>query len=177
MDKFWYITLAVFMLTSCVGKSESDKSGVDENEKIEIEDSGVNSDSILGKSEKELAAAEIMVNETEDRAEMTEPVSEKNVVTHIPKNGRPTLLDFSATWCGPCKMMKPIFMDLEDTYDDRMNFVNIDVDDNPELSQRYNITAVPTFIFLDKDGKIVNTITGAVEQAVLENQINRMITK
>ena len=71
--------------------------------------------------------------------------------------------------------MKPVFNDLEDTYDDRMNFVNIDIDENPELSRRYNINAVPTFIFLDKNGNVVVTMEGAMEQSVLENQINKMI--
>lgn len=93
----------------------------------------------------------------------------------IPKNGRPSLLDFTATWCGPCRRMKPIFEELETTYDEEMNFVSIDIDSHPELADQYGVQAVPTFIFLDDHGREIKRIQGAVEQNELENFINMLI--
>lgn len=89
----------------------------------------------------------------------------------IPYDGRPVLLDFTASWCPPCQKMKPVIEELTDTYDDAMNFVIIDVDANEELAAQYGIRAVPTYIFLDRKGKPVKRVEGAVEQEVLENEI------
>ena len=169
MNKTIYIIFAAVILAGCKnGVADKPISGA------RMEERG---DTLLGKTEKELASATINVVETpgeDDKIEENIKNSEE-VVGKLPSNGKPTLIDFSATWCGPCKIMKPVFNDLEDTYDDRMNFVNIDIDENPELSRRYNINAVPTFIFLDKNGNVVVTMEGAMEQSVLENQINKMI--
>lgn len=93
----------------------------------------------------------------------------------LPQNGNPTLLDFSATWFGPCKMMAPVMIELEDTYGDMVNFVTVDIDVNPELTGEFNIEAVPTFVFVDENGKEIERITGAVDQSVLENSINKLL--
>lgn len=95
----------------------------------------------------------------------------------IPTNGKPTLIDFSATWCGPCKLMKPVVEELEATYDDKINFVYIDVDKNQELANKFEVTAVPTFVFLDKDGVRTKMFMGTVPPEDLENEINRLISK
>jgi len=75
----------------------------------------------------------------------------------VPDNaaGRPQVLEFSATWCGPCKQQKPIFEQAVSKYGSRISMTSVDVDANPELAQRYNVDAVPTFIFIDGDGRIV----------------------
>lgn len=95
----------------------------------------------------------------------------------IPKNGKPTLIDFSATWCPPCRAMKPVFEELSDTYEDYINFVTIDIDEYGELANDYAVSAVPTFIFLNKKGEEVDRIMGAVDQSTLENAINKTISR
>ncbi len=59
---------------------------------------------------------------------------------------KPTLVDFFATWCGPCKMQSPILEQVKNTLGDTVNIIKIDVDRNPELAERYTIKSVPTLI-------------------------------
>ena len=65
----------------------------------------------------------------------------------------PVLVDFFAEWCGPCKAQSPIFHDLAEELGERITVIKIDVDKNPEISQRYRIQAVPT-IMLFKSGEV-----------------------
>lgn len=90
----------------------------------------------------------------------------------IPVNDKPTIVDFYATWCGPCKQLEPIFKKLEEKFKDRINFIRIDVDENINLSQSYGIQSVPTIIFLNKDGQIQSTIVGFRNEDQLLSAIN-----
>ena len=90
----------------------------------------------------------------------------------IPTNGKPMIIDFSATWCPPCRQLKPIFEDLEKEFSDRINFLTVDVDQYPELSQKYNVQSIPNIIFLDKDGQIQNNIVGFQNRDQLLQAIN-----
>lgn len=71
----------------------------------------------------------------------------------IIKNKKPTLVDFYATWCGPCKMMHPILEQLKEKVGDAVTIVKIDVDKNQELAQVYNVRSVPTLIIFG-DGEM-----------------------
>ncbi len=89
----------------------------------------------------------------------------------LPINGKPTVVDFTATWCGPCRQMKPIVDKLEKAYGNRVNFVAVDVDDNGALSTEFGIESVPTFVFLDSNGNEKERIVGAVSSQALEEEI------
>jgi thioredoxin 1 len=73
--------------------------------------------------------------------------------------GKPVLLDFFAEWCGPCRRQGPILEDLKRNLGDRIEIRKIDVDENMELANKYNIRVVPTLI-IEKDGKVFRTLEG-----------------
>ncbi|XP_024534986.1 thioredoxin H-type [Selaginella moellendorffii] len=75
------------------------------------------------------------------------------------RSGKVIVVDFTATWCGPCKAMAPIFVDLSKQFE-QLIFVKVDVDALKDVAQDWSIQAMPTFIFI-KDGKLLDKIVGA----------------
>ncbi|MCU0486232.1 MAG: thioredoxin [Anaerolineales bacterium] len=72
---------------------------------------------------------------------------------------QPVLVDFTAVWCGPCKMLDPIVKQLAQEWDGKVKVVKVDVDDNQDLAMNYNIMGVPTLMLFVK-GKLAHRISG-----------------
>lgn len=83
------------------------------------------------------------------------------------------LVDFWAVWCGPCRMVAPIVEQLADEYAGQVKVGKLDVDHNPRSAAQFNVRSIPTLLFF-KDGKVVDTIVGAVPKPVLERKIQEL---
>lgn len=88
---------------------------------------------------------------------------------------KPVLVDFFATWCGPCKMQAPILEDLKKRVGDKAQIIKVDVDKSPQAAAAYQVQGVPTLI-LFKKGRAVWRQSGVAQINMLENIVNQHIT-
>ena len=86
----------------------------------------------------------------------------------------PTLVDFWAEWCGPCKMIAPILDEVATTYSGKLNIAKVNVDDNRDVPAKYGIRGIPTLI-LFKDGQLAATKVGAMSKAQLTAFIDQQL--
>jgi len=95
-------------------------------------------------------------------------------IREVPVKGMVTMLDLGADKCVPCKMMAPILEELEKAYKDKAAIVFIDVWKKPEYSKKFNIQAIPTQIFFDKDGKEVFRNTGFLDKKSIIEKMKQL---
>ena len=98
-------------------------------------------------------------------------LTEKNF-DEIAGGSKPVLVDFWATWCGPCQFMLPIFDKLAKKYGGKVTFGRLNVDDNQAVASRYDVYAIPTFIMF-LNGKPVDRAVGAVGEKGLEGLLQK----
>lgn len=89
-------------------------------------------------------------------------------------NNSVTLAFFSASWCGPCKVMTPIIQEITQEFKNKIGFSKINVDENPSLALDYGIMGVPTLIFF-KNGKVVERVSGAKSKVDVVNKLNEIL--
>ncbi len=85
-------------------------------------------------------------------------VKEITSISEVPQEGK-VVIDFHATWCGPCKRIAPLFIEIAQKYPD-ISFFKVDVDEAQELSEKFGIESLPTFVFMH-NGKITRRMEGA----------------
>ena len=92
------------------------------------------------------------------------------------KNGdKPLVVDFWATWCGPCRMIAPILSELAEKYEGKLEVGKCDVEDNDDLAAEYDIRNIPTLLFF-KNGEVVDKLVGAVPKAKLEEKFQALVS-
>ena len=91
------------------------------------------------------------------------------------KNGNlPLVVDFWATWCGPCRMVSPIISELAEVYDGKAVVAKCDVEENEDLAAEYGIRNIPTILFF-KGGEVVNKLVGAQQRAKIAEAIEQLL--
>ena len=101
-------------------------------------------------------------------------VNDSNFQTEVVNSQTPVLVDFWATWCGPCKMIAPIVEELAKEYDGRLKIGKLDVDANPAVSMQYGIRSIPTLLIF-KGGMVVEQIVGAMPKRQLVDKLSRHV--
>jgi thioredoxin 1 len=94
-------------------------------------------------------------------------VSDGDFDQEIIKSAKPTLVDFWAPWCGPCRAIGPILEDLAVSYKDQVKIAKMNVDENPKTAAAYGVRSIP-MLMLFKDGKLLDTLLGLAPKERLE---------
>lgn len=102
------------------------------------------------------------------------PVNDINFDTEVLKSSVPVLVDFSATWCGPCRAIAPLVDQLAGEYDGRVKVTTLDIDESPATAQKYGIRGVPTLLMI-KDGQVVAQQVGAAPKAKIASLMDRAL--
>lgn len=101
-------------------------------------------------------------------------VTENSFENEVVKSNLPVLVDFWATWCGPCRMYGPIVDQLARDYKGRLKVVRVDIDQNPNLTRKFHIQAIPASFLLQK-GNIVKTWVGLVSEEDLKGGVDEVV--
>lgn len=96
--------------------------------------------------------------------------TDANFQQDVLETDKVAMIDFWAEWCGPCRMVGPIVEELAKEYGTQANIGKVNVDHNPEITQRYRIMNIPTILFV-KNGQVVDKQVGAAPKAVLEQKL------
>ena len=101
-------------------------------------------------------------------------VTDENFDTEVLKSDKPILVDFWAEWCGPCKQIGPILEEISEEKKGAVRILKLNIDENPEIPQKYNIRGIPT-LMLFKGGKLIDTKVGSLPKSAFRDWIDSLL--
>ncbi|MBR4682214.1 MAG: thioredoxin [Elusimicrobiaceae bacterium] len=101
-------------------------------------------------------------------------VTDANFEEEVLKYQGPVMVDFWATWCGPCRMLAPVIEELAKEYAGKVKVCKLNTDEGPDISSKYRITSIPTVIFF-KNGQVVAQTVGLQSKAALQEKLDSLL--
>ena len=101
-------------------------------------------------------------------------LTDDNFETEVNSSDKPVLVDYWATWCGPCKMVGPIVEEIANDYDGKVKVGKMDVDNNNQVAMKYGIRSIPTLL-LFKNGEVVDQVIGNVGKDSIESMLSKAL--
>lgn len=106
--------------------------------------------------------------------ELVKHADDSTFSTVVLKEAKPTLVDFWAPWCGPCRAIGPVLEELASQYGERINIVKVNVDDNPATASQYGVRSIPTLLLV-QNGKVQETQIGLLSKSQLTAMFDRFL--
>ena len=106
----------------------------------------------------------------------TEPTKDENFKNDVLNSSKPTLVDFWAEWCAPCKQIAPILEEIAEEKKEKLKVVKLNIDENPLTPQKYGVRGIPT-LMLFKNGKLIDTQVGSIPKSSLNEWIENSLDK
>ena len=104
----------------------------------------------------------------------TRAVTDATFDAEVLRNSKPVIVDYWAEWCGPCRQVAPVLEEIANEYADKIDVVKLNIDENPNVSTRYRIMAIPTMSVF-QNGEVVKQIVGAKPKAALLRELAEYI--